>query len=371
MEPRIIINTITSWDEPPRARHQFTYAIARKIPVVFIARNKVGWPKLALNNPENNITLIEPSFPMDYRLRYRLPLINELYQLWLFAKLKNKLGNLVVVNFDFTAAMLSRFFQNRVYYCNDEYTSTSKYNSRLINAYISKCERKVVLTSKFCIATSDYLVGKLSKYNPATYEIPLGVDISNFNPIEVHDINVSKNKIIVGLLGFISERQISLEIVNKITTHDKLQLILIGPIESSFLKKIDYPDKVKMTGTLKGKELLNALSKIDVGIALYNLTKANRGTTPNKLWQYIALGKPAVVSNLPNLKNMVFPEKSVYTLHHDDDVIDLILQASNDDTMELKLSRIEFAKQNTWEHRVERFLELFRLHFPTLSIDYD
>ena len=364
MKPKLIINTITSWEEPPRARHQFTYALAKKFPVIFITRNKTGWMKLVITHPQHNITLIEPYFPIDYRLRYRLPFINELYQIWLYTKLK-RISNIGVVNFDFTGSLISKYFKNIIYYCTDEYTSTSRYNSKLINLYIARCEKLVARRSKFCIATSIYLVNKLSKYNPLTYEIPLGVDSTYFKQKKININKKSTDKIIVGLLGFISERQTSIEIINEIVSHNKLQLVIIGPIEDSFLKKIEYPELIKMTGTLKGLDLAAELSKIDVGIALYNLNKINLGTTPNKLWQYISMGKPGVISNLPNLKHTAFPEKTVYKLLRDIDAIDLIIRANSEDSSILRHSRIEFAKQNTWEIRVAKFMEIFNLHFPS------
>ena len=78
------------------------------------------------------------------------------------------------------------------------------------------------------------------------------------------------------------------------------------------------------------------------------------------------LGKPTVISKLPNLQDIVFPEKSIYTLVNDDEVTDLIIQAFNEDSETLKHSRIEFAMQNTWDIRVGEFMNILRTHFPDL-----
>jgi len=82
------------------------------------------------------------------------------------------------------------------------------------------------------------------------------------------------------------------------------------------LKKICQNEKIIFAGELKGQSLITELKKIDVGLALYNLNRVNKGTTSNKLWQYLAMGKPVVVSNLPNLRDNFFPAKSVYILSH-------------------------------------------------------
>lgn len=367
--PYLLVNTITGWDEPPRARHQFAHAMAKTTEVIFVARNKTGWPRLSISQPEEKITLVEPSFPLDYRLRYRMPIINEFYQIWLYRQLRRKYASPVaVVNFDFTATKLHLFYENPIYYCNDEYTSTSKYNFRLINTYISRCERLVAQKSKFCIATSHYLVSKLSAYNPHTYEIPLGVPVLGFEP-SIKKMVKEKRKIVAGIVGYISLRQVPVEVINNIIDHDAFQLVIIGPVEDSFLRKINQPDKVIMTGVLKGKELFDRIGTLDVGLALYNMKTVNKGTTPNKLWQYLLLGKPVVVSNLPNLKHMSFPDQSIYTLINEEDAAITIMRTFDENSEKLEMSRTEFAKQNTWSHRVQKFIQILQTHFPGICIE--
>jgi antibiotic biosynthesis monooxygenase (ABM) superfamily enzyme len=86
---KYIINTMTAWDEPPRARHQVTTALAKKYKVAFVASNKVGLPKISFTYMDN-ILLIQPFFPVYLKIRYRIPILNEIYQIWLFNKLKKK-----------------------------------------------------------------------------------------------------------------------------------------------------------------------------------------------------------------------------------------------------------------------------------------
>ena len=72
---KYLINTITAWDEPPRARHQVAEAIAKNNEVIFIARNERGKPRIETSIINENLTVITPFFPIDYRLRYRLTII--------------------------------------------------------------------------------------------------------------------------------------------------------------------------------------------------------------------------------------------------------------------------------------------------------
>lgn len=357
--PSFIVNTATtSWEEPPRARHQFTFAAAKKAEIVFVTRNKIGFPKLKLFKPQHNVTVIEPYFPIDYRFRYRLPVVNELYQNWLFERLRKMFPNVPVVNFDCTATRLSKFFPQTIYYCNDEYAGNSSIQVSLVDRYISRCEKFVAKSSLFCVTTSHFLTQKLKQFNANTFEIPLG---SSYDGKEVAEYSVSKNKnsIVVGLMGVLNGRQYSVQSLNKVLRDDRLKVVLMGTIEKGMLSKIDNLQKANLLGVLKGEELFNQLKELDVGLALYNLDFVNPGGTPNKVWQYLAVGKPAVVSDLPNLKYMSFPDRSVYITRSDNDLIETIIKAHTENSEELMRIRVEFARQNTWDSRFEQFMSVF------------
>jgi hypothetical protein len=60
-----LINTITSWDEPPRARHQVAQAVAKNHKVYFIARNEFGVPKIL---EADIMRLIEPACRSSYQI---------------------------------------------------------------------------------------------------------------------------------------------------------------------------------------------------------------------------------------------------------------------------------------------------------------
>lgn len=359
-----LVNTISSWDEPERARHQFTYALACYYPIIFITKNKFGINRFVESKPKENITVIEPHFPVSSKIRYRFPLINEMYQCWLFSRLQKKYGKTIfTVNFDFSATLISRYFANTIYYCNDEFSGNYKYSNVLMDKYIKECEKRVIRSSRFCIATSKYLTEKLKTNNSNTFEIPLGssVQIPDYN----HPQPFKQNEIITAaILGFINERQISIELINRIIESKKLQLVLIGSVEPSFKNKLSNIQRVKMTGELKGSALWAELTKIDVGLALYNLKQINPGNTSNKLWQYLLAGKPVVISDLPNLRDMDFPEKSVYRFSDDNKLLDTILLAVNEDSEKSYFERKDFAKQNSWDVRVNQFLGIFRNYFP-------
>jgi len=71
------------------------------------------------------------------------------------------------------------------------------------------------------------------------------------------------------------------------------------------------------------------------------------------------IGKTIVISYLPNFDKMKFPEASVFLIRNEANVIDEILNAYHNNSDELARIRIEFAKSNTWDHRIKTFLHIF------------
>ena len=361
MVKSFLINTITGWKEPPRARHQLTRELAKNHTVYFIAKNITGLPRINIKEVEKNIMLIQPFFPVDHRFRYRIPLINELYQLWLFNKIKKINDIQDVINFDFTATQIFKFFPNPVYYCNDDYIGNGKYPIAVINRYHIKCENTVIKKSNLCIATSRYLTEKLGKLNPNTFEIPLG------GP-NIEDIKINipqpqhKETIVVGFVGFMKNNVTSSEIINYLTEQSNIFVVMVGPPEKNFIKKVVSIKNIVFKGALTGDDLYNEISKFDVAIAPYDVENVNSGMSPNKLWQYLSIGKPVVITSLPMIKENKYPDKFVYFAHNKQEFYRCIVKANEEDTMDLSKSRIKFAGENSWSKRVEKFLKIYFEH---------
>lgn len=354
----LLINTITAWYEPPRARHQLTYALAKSHNVIFVARNEIGKKGIKIEKLNERITVITPFYPLGYKYRYRLPIINENYQRWLFSELNKLFTGITVINFDFTAHLLNSFFKKVIYYCNDEYIGNSKYPNWLTNQYHRYCENRVIRNAIFNVTTSDYLTLKFKAISTKTHQILLGSDQVDL-PAGYYGFTEEKcDRIRLGLMGVINRKQISLDMINELADDPGFELTIIGPVEDKFSRGIRNKDRIRFTGELKGNPLLGELMKIDVGLALYNTDRVNPGATPNKLWQYLAVGKPVIISPLPNLKDWIFPVDSVYIYKHKNEIKRLIHIAYSRNTINLSKDRINFSKQHTWDSRAKDFIQL-------------
>lgn len=366
LEMKFLINTITGWDEPPRARHQIAYALADKYPVVFIAANRPGIPGMKSLHISKHLDVIIPSFPVTVKYRIRIPFLNKLYQKWLYPALLKKYKDYIVINFDFTAKYLHAYFRHTIYYCNDDHIGISyKFNPRFIADYQKNTEEITAQKSVFCVVTSEYLKSKLTQYNTNVFEIRLGApDIGNFNP----ETGIQqKKKIHVAFVGFLQTAEINL--LNSIIDNERFILTLIGPAGKKDIRKFSRHQNVRMTGKLTGKSLYDEINKCNVGIIPYSLsTEIDR--TPNKLWLYLALGKPVVITNIPGIKNWIFPDKFVYKADNADQFSDLIVLAYTENNQSLAEQRMQFAGDNTWGSRINQLIKIMvTFHLNNSIID--
>ena len=355
-----LINTITSWDEPPRARHQVAQALAKNHKVVFITRNEFGVPKLTWNVINPNLTLIKPYFPVDYRIRYRMPVINEIYQNWLFRNLLHSFKKPRVINFDHTATQIFKYFNDVVYYCNDDYTGISRRdNPKFIYKYHLIAEKQVAKKANFCVVTTEFLAEKLKKMNSNVFEIRLGGPSLDDYGITAIRYKKQSNTINIGFVGFIEPINISLIIIDALVAMSNCRLTLIGPEKRDCLKHYRTRENVFLKGILKGEDLYREINKFDVAIVPYSF-QGHIDRTPNKIWQYLALGKPVVISNVHSIKQWLFPKGVIYKASTVDDFASLVLKAHEENNEHLINQRIEISKANTWDNRVADLLSIYK-----------
>lgn len=367
---KFLINTFTHWEEPPRARHQVSYALARNHVVVFVAANKAGIPGVRSSRIGDNLTLVQPRFPVGNKIRYRIPFLNEFYQDWLYKKLSRKYGDYRVINFDFTATRIFRYFKDVIFYYNDNLAAISRrLNPGFIARYHERAEARVASRSRFCISVTPLLQEKLRAYNANSYEIPLGgPDISGYGMKASHSIN-RRDPVKVGLVGFISAYSISSGIINQVLRQEGMQLIVVGPVEDSFMEQLENRERLVLKGTLTGKALFQEINEFDVAIAPYcdAITKDESvGVgTGSKMYQYLALGKPVVISDMVGLRQVALPEKFLYIARNEEEFPLLITKAHEENSTEAIEQRERYARENTWEKRMDKLLELYYNHIPT------
>ncbi len=208
-----------------------------------------------------------------------------------------------------------------------------------------------------------------------------GVDIDEFNPkIDGSEIRKKynlENKIVIGAVstfgvwhGMSILSQAVKSIINKIqNTQYKIHFLFIGDgVErikcENIIKESGMSGYVTFTGTIPFTEIPKYLAACDILVAPH--IPNSDGTpffgSPTKLFEYMAMGKGIVASNLNQIGEVLEDKKTAW-LVKPGDVTDLttgIIRLIQDEKLREELgrnARDEVINKYTWKKNVERILD--------------
>jgi glycosyltransferase involved in cell wall biosynthesis len=131
--------------------------------------------------------------------------------------------------------------------------------------------------------------------------------------IELNNIKIEKKKPSVIYVGGISKSRGVNKLLDAFEELDEYELWLIGPIWDELLKKkIDAGCKnVRYFGIVEAYEIFSYIKKADIGIYTPFPEPNHVTTLPTKTFEYMACGKPMIMSNFEYWKN-TFTRSSIY-----------------------------------------------------------
>jgi glycosyltransferase involved in cell wall biosynthesis len=162
----------------------------------------------------------------------------------------------------------------------------------------------------------------------------------------------------IGFTGTIDDR-IYLDLIDFILNHNQnWAIILIGTVNKSrVFQYLREKRNVYFLGWKDNMFLPAYINTFDVCIIPYKMNEFTKGISPIKAFEYLALGKPVVATDLPALRSLkanglikIAKDKEEFLSHLNDYLV-------NDD-QNIKNDRIEFAKTNTWQKRIDEISKI-------------
>ena len=179
--------------------------------------------------------------------------------------------------------------------------------------------------------------------------------------------------IILYIGGFGAHRGIDTAIKGmKYIDKDDILLLLVGKgsekIENEFrnlIKKNHLENKVEIVGWQPFEKVFTYQKLANICIVPHNNNEHTNNTIPHKLYQYMMVGKPIVVSSCPPLARVVKEANSglVFKAGDDKDFADKILKIYENKTLQEKLSKngliYTFEQHHTWQDESKKLVELY------------
>lgn len=213
------------------------------------------------------------------------------------------------------------------------------------------------------VTTATSLWEKVKRVRKDTLLVPNGVYLDDFKmhtppSIPKDLVNVMKQgKPIIGYYGALAE-WLNYEIINYIVQSCKgYNIVLIGPNYDGSMKQLQNAENLFWLGSKEYKELKNYLYFFDVAMIPFKISEVTNSTSPLKLFEYMAGGKPIVTTDVKECRKY----KSVFTAKDEEDFVRKIGLAweKRNDPEYLNLLKKE-AEENSWHARVEHVLDEFK-----------
>jgi glycosyltransferase involved in cell wall biosynthesis len=360
--PLAVVTTMTRWDEPPRIRHQVTRQLARFYNVLYVELPFVAErPAEETSVVDANLTVFKPRSlgRLARRLRNNLRIARRRHDAILVRAIERRAREmgytsaaLVNFQFDFDAIMGSALFDRKIYLCNDEFQDATRFWVRALNR---NSEDAVIRTADVSLAVSLPLLEKLQRISSRA---ELFLPGHEFEAEASPDVRARSEPIQVCYMGFVNSR-LQVSWLERLARDPDVHITLIGPVENpadwaSLLAR----SNVSHAGAMVGAVLQAALSAADVFVMPYDVNQqAVRAiTAPNKLFQYLACGRPVVSSNLPRLISL--PEHFVYVSADAEAFVAAVRRAFREDSAAHARERVSYAALNTWSARGETLRNL-------------
>ncbi len=202
---------------------------------------------------------------------------------------------------------------------------------------------------------SIYYANYAKKFNPNSYMVGQGCDVSLFND-EKGDIAVAEDlksipKPIIGYVGFLTSRRLDIEVIAHIaTTRKDWSVVLVGPEDDVFKNSnLHNLDNVHFLGSRDPETLPTYIKGFDICINPQIVNDATIGNYPRKIDEYLAMGKPTLATWT---EAMVYFEEFTYLGKTKEDYVTLAEKALAEDSEELQNARRVYALGHSWENNV-------------------
>jgi glycosyltransferase involved in cell wall biosynthesis len=319
------------------------------------SRKVLGWKNIP-REVEKNIFVCNapPGFPLKRSFRG----LNRLTQALTFISVARQLkimgmdNPLIWFTWPTQVDLINRFPQNfKIYYVADELRQVPYGRGSVASQMDSELVRQVNLV----IATSSPIYQRRRDLAQYIHLMPNGIDFQHFggDGVATREIPADLKSIprpIVGFSGAI-DRRFDFPLLRLLAErHRQCSFVLNGPVRVS-LKPLQDLDNVHYLGTKSIADLPAYIAAYDVCLIPYKLNEYTLALSPLKLWEYLALGKPVVSTPIPACVDY---KELIYIAASHEEFSKALAAALKEDSPDQRQARIELAKRNTWESRVEQ-----------------
>ena len=205
-----------------------------------------------------------------------------------------------------TAYMIGRLGEHvAVYHCIDDFVAAGY--PLTSPQYVARMEAEQCRRVDIVFARTERLASARRQHNPNTHLLPGGVDARHFDParssVPHRAIDILPRPR-VGLVGTIDDR-VDTELIGYCARNlPHATFVLVGPVKKHRVdvRCLEDLPNVHMLPPCSHAQVPSIVAGLDVCLVPYRVNAYTEGVSPIKLYEYLAMGKPVVTTDLPYLR---------------------------------------------------------------------
>jgi glycosyltransferase involved in cell wall biosynthesis len=249
-----------------------------------------------------------------------------------------------------------------VYDCVDEYTAFPEFSHA--KPWIAGRERKLLAAADLVFCTAATLYEAKRDANPHTHLVHNVGDAEHFGKALDPNLGVPDDlarlpRPIVGFVGAVSDYKLNSEwLVHLARERPEWSVVVIGPTgigdPGSDVSALRATPNVHLMGHRAYAELPAYLKGFDVAVIPYRINDYTRGVFPIKFFEFLATGKPVVISDLPAVSDY---HHLVGVARTAEEFVERC-QSALADGASGQAERLAAARKNSWSSRVDKLMSL-------------
>jgi len=238
-----------------------------------------------------------------------------------------------------------------IFDCMDDHGGFSTKTYHALSA-----ERTLIRRADLVVASSAVLEERCLALNPRTIRVRNGTEFDHFHNAQRNgSLDDYAVKPIVGYYGAIAEWFDAELLAYCAGKRPDWNFVLIGSTVGANIKPLQGLSNVLLLGEKPYANLPGYFAYFDVCVIPFKIIPLTLATNPVKFYEYVSAGKPVVSVRLPELEPY---EQDCYLASGADEFLARLdkAMAERHDTR-LIARRIELARENSWDARVEALLK--------------
>jgi glycosyltransferase involved in cell wall biosynthesis len=241
-----------------------------------------------------------------------------------------------------------------VYYCIDEYSAFPNVDPDSVR----RMEKDLLESVDLCFCSAKNLVDDKKRVNPNTHLSRHGVAFDHFAHVQDDEFPVAEDIAdiphpVIGFFGYIERKWLDFDLIREMAAKKPdWQIVLVGKSIMD-LSMLERTANIHIVGQRHFNVMPRYGKAFDVCTIPFLVNDMTLHANPIKLWEYLAMGKPVVSTDLPEVGTV--EQEGVVEIGTDhDDFIAKVEACLGKTGPEYVAKRQALAKERgTWEARME------------------